>query len=150
VSSGAAAAGRAQAATSTIVAVTANADELLARARARLSRLSPAEAWAAAAGGAALIVDIRSDAARRRDGVVPGSVHIPRTVLEWRLDPSSEWRDTAVAGCGRRIVLICDQGWSSSLAAAAVQELGHSDATDVDGGIAAWREAGLPLEPPED
>lgn len=148
MSSGAAALRWAGAPRSTIVAVRATAADLLARARARLARLTPAEAWAASQAGTALIVDIRSDEARRRDGVVPGSVHIPRTVLEWRLDPRSDWRNPSAVGAGCRVVLLCDHGWSSSLAAVGLHELGHDDATDVDGGIAAWLEAGLPIVAP--
>ena len=112
-------------------------DELLEHARARIRRLTPDEA----AGDDAQIVDIRSEVARQRDGVVPGSIHIPRTVLEWRLAPDSAWRNPAV---GRRVLLLCAEGYSSSLAAATLVELGL-DAGDVIGGFEAWREAGLPV-----
>jgi rhodanese-related sulfurtransferase len=121
------------------------ADRLLELARIRIERLSPAVAWHAVRSGEALLVDIRSLDARARDGVVRGSVHVPRTVLEWRLDPTSPWRNAHVAGVDRRIVVICDHGWSSSLAAAALVDLGYEDAADVEGGVAGWREAGLPL-----
>jgi len=121
------------------------ADRLLELARSRIERLSPAAAWAAVQSREALVVDIRSVDARVRDGVVPGSVHIPRTVLEWRLDPQSPWKNPHAADTERRLVVLCDHGWSSSLAAASLVELGHSSAADVEGGIEAWRQAGLPL-----
>jgi rhodanese-related sulfurtransferase len=118
-------------------------DELLADARARITRLTPAEALAASADGA-LIVDIRSDLDRERSGVVPGSIHIPRTVLEWRLDPDSPWRNPHVGGLGTPIVVLCNHGYSSSLAAATLVELGF-DAADVIGGFEAWHHDGLPV-----
>ncbi len=121
-----------------------SADELLAEARGRIARLDPATAWAAARAGDALIVDIRSDDERRRDGVVPGSLHVPRTVLEWRVDPESGWANPHVGGADRRLILLCAHGWSSSLAAATLLDLGYSAAGDVEGGFEAWRAAGLP------
>jgi rhodanese-related sulfurtransferase len=121
------------------------ADRLLAGARGRIGRLTPAEAWSAAAAGTALILDIRSSEARAAQGVVPGSTHVPRTVLEWRLDPGSPWCNPHLAGSSRRLVVLCDHGLSSSLAAAALVDLGYPDAADVEGGVAAWRAAGLPL-----
>lgn len=120
--------------------------ELLERAAARIERLSPAEAARAVADGA-LLVDIRSDTAREQDGVVPGSLHIPRTVLEWRLEPDGEFRSPYVGGREDRILLICDHGHSSILAAATLVDLGFSRAGDVVGGFEAWREAGLPVKP---
>lgn len=120
------------------------AADLLAEARSVIRRVDPEGAWAAASAGEALIVDIRSEDERRRDGVVPGSLHVPRTVLEWRADPASRWRNDHLAGSGRRLVLLCAHGWSSSLAAAALVDLGHEDAGDVVGGFEAWVSAGLP------
>ena len=70
-----------------------------------------------------------------------------RNVLEWRLDPGSEWRDPELARTDRRVIVMCDQGYQSSLVAATLQELGHDGATDLSGGFQAWREAGLPVEP---
>jgi rhodanese-related sulfurtransferase len=122
-------------------------EELLARARARLRRLEPAEAAAAMADGAVL-VDVRSDAQRERDGVVPGAVRIGLEVLAWRCDPASQWRDPAVSDPARRVILMCDAGYSSSLAAETLQELGLPHATDLAGGFRAWRAAGLPVTPP--
>ncbi len=121
-------------------------EDLLADAGARIERLSPAEAQAALEGGAVL-VDIRSDGDRERDGVVPGALHIPRTVLEWRLAPDSEWRSPHVGGLDERVVLLCDHGCSSVIAAATLVDLGFQRAGDVVGGFAAWREAGLPVVP---
>jgi rhodanese-related sulfurtransferase len=121
-------------------------DGVLAAARTRISRLEPAQAWAAAAEGA-LIVDIRSADDRRRSGIVPGSVHIPRTVLEWRVDPTSRWHNPYVGGRERCLLLLCSDGYSSSLAAASLVELGFAHAGEVVGGFSAWTVAGLPVAP---
>jgi rhodanese-related sulfurtransferase len=118
-------------------------EQLLEEAEARVGRLEPTDVPAAVDRGA-LLVDIRSDADRLRDGIVPGSLHIPRTVLEWRLDPDSPWRNPYVGGLDRPIVLLCDHGYSSLLAAATLVELGFAAASDVIGGFEAWRDAGLP------
>lgn len=120
-------------------------DDLLRAARARLDRLEPEQALAAALDGAVL-VDIRSERQRERDGVIPGAIFHPRNVLEWRMDPSSGHADPAIGGLDRHVVLICDEGYQSSLAAATLQDLGFSWATDVAGGFRAWRAAGLPVE----
>jgi rhodanese-related sulfurtransferase len=121
-------------------------DELLEQARARLRRVDAAGARAAVEAGAVL-VDIRAESQRRRDGVVPGSVFIARNVLEWRCDPGGSDRDERVADPRRPLIIMCDAGYQSSLAAATLQELGHDRATDLDGGFQAWRAAGLPVEP---
>ena len=121
-------------------------DELLAEARRRLRRVRPDEASAAIGEGAAL-VDIRSDSQRRRDGVVPGSIVVNRNELEWRADPASDYRDPRIADPERRVILMCNEGYQSSLAAATLQELGLEQATDLEGGFQAWRMAGLPVEP---
>ena len=120
-------------------------EELLERARARLARLDPGAARAAIDAGAVL-VDIRAESQRRRDGVVPGSVFIARNVLEWRCDPSSEHRDPRIDGREHQLIVMCNEGYQSSLAAATLHELGLTDATDLDGGFQAWRAAGLPVE----
>lgn len=117
--------------------------QLLETARARITRLEPHEAFAAAGQGVYLI-DIRSDLDRERDGIVPGSLHIPRTVLEWRVDPDGPWRNPHVGGVDAQLVLICDHGESSSLAAASLVDCGFASAGDVIGGFAAWCDAGLP------
>ena len=116
--------------------------DLLAAAERTIERLEPAQALARVEAGAAL-VDVRSSEARRRDGGVPGALHIPRTVLEWRLEPGGAWRTPYVAEA-TPVVLLCDHGSSSVLAAAALVRLGV-DAADVIGGFAAWRKAGLPV-----
>jgi rhodanese-related sulfurtransferase len=121
-------------------------DDLVAEASRRIDRLEPEAALAAMRAGAQL-VDIRSDVDRERDGAVPGSLHIPRTVLEWRLDPDSRWRSPFAGGLDTQIVLICDHGYSSVLAAATLAELGFTRAGDVIGGYEAWRAAGLPTMP---
>jgi rhodanese-related sulfurtransferase len=121
-------------------------DDLLARARARLVRVDPAQARDAMGDGAVL-VDIRAESQRARDGVVPGSVFVARNVLEWRCDPQGAHRDPRVADPDRRVIVMCDEGFQSSLAAATLQELGHVRATDLVGGFQAWRAAGLPVAP---
>ena len=121
-------------------------EELLEAARARIEQLEPTEAFAATKGGA-LLIDIRSDLDRERDGIIPGSLHIPRTVLEWRLDPDSSWRNPYVGGLGEQIVLVCDHGCSSVFAAATLVDLGFERVGEVVGGFAAWCEAGLPTAP---
>jgi rhodanese-related sulfurtransferase len=120
--------------------------DLLAQARSRLERLEPAEAFAAQTHGA-LLVDTRSDDERRRDGTIPGALHIPRSVLEWRLDPDADpdFHNPHVVGLDQRLVLVCSHGESTSLAAATLQDLGFANATDVVGGFAAWKRAGLPV-----
>ena len=125
-------------------------DELLQRARSRLDRLSPAEALAAQLAGA-LLVDLRSHDERVREGVIPGSLHVPRSVLEWRLDPTSPHSNPRACNLEQRVVLVCADGYSSSLAAATLQQLGRDGATDMVGGFRAWRRDGLPVvdAPPE-
>ncbi len=123
--------------------------ELLAAARARLDRLDPSGALAALDEGA-LLIDTRGAELRREDGVIPGSVHVPLSVLFWRLDPSSESADPGLADPSRRVVLICAHGYSSSLAAATLLDLGYDQATDVIGGFEAWAGAGLPVTAKDD
>jgi rhodanese-related sulfurtransferase len=120
-------------------------DELLAQARTRLERVDPRQALAAVESGEALIVDIRADSQRAADGVVPGAVFIPRNVIEWRADPSTGYADERLTS-GRRIVVMCNEGYQSSLVAATLQELGLEDATDLAGGFQAWRGAELPVD----
>ena len=121
-------------------------DELLAQARARLVRVEPREAHDAIGGGA-LIIDIRSEAQRAADGVVPDAIWFARNVLEWRCDPSSEAHDERVGDLDRHVIVMCDEGYQSSLAAATLQQLGFAAATDLVGGFQAWRAAGLPVAP---
>ena len=122
--------------------------ELLADARRRLNRLEAAEALRAMRSGAAL-VDIRSDSQIARDGTIAGALVIPRNVLEWRLDPASRHRHPHAPQLDERVILLCDEGFQSSLAAATLQQLGFAHATDVEGGFQAWRAAALPVEQPQ-
>ncbi len=107
--------------------------------------MTPAEAAAAMQEGATL-VDTRDEDHRSRDGRIPGSVHIPLSVLEWRVDPTSGHQSPALAGREDRLVLICDEGYSSSLAALRLHDLGFANTADVIGGFVAWAAAGLPIE----
>jgi rhodanese-related sulfurtransferase len=117
---------------------------MLDDARRGLERLEPEAAYHAQAGGA-LLVDTRCAELRREDGVIPGSVHVPLSVLYWRLDPTSEYSDPALADPHRQVILVCAHGFSSSLAAATLRQLGYARATDVAGGFEAWAAAGLPV-----
>lgn len=119
----------------------------LEAARARLDRLGPRAAHDAVAAGDAVLVDVRAEDHLVRDGAIPGALRFPRTVLEWRLDPDCPWRDPAAPGLDARVVLFCDHGYSSSLAARDLQDLGFTRATDLEGGFEAWAAAGLPVEP---
>ena len=122
-------------------------DELLAQARAELVRVGPHEARDAISGGA-LLIDIRSESQRAADGIVPSAIWIARNVLEWRCDPSCEAHDDRVGGLERQVIVMCDEGYQSSLAAATLQQLGFARATDLVGGFQAWRAAGLPVAAP--
>jgi rhodanese-related sulfurtransferase len=123
--------------------VSSTVDDLLAHARARLHRLEPVDAAMAAERGA-LLVDIRPAWQRAEEGEIPGALLIERNHLEWRLDPASDARIPEAVDHDVEIVVICSEGYSSSLAAASLQDLGLSRATDVVGGFCAWRDAGLP------
>ena len=118
--------------------------EILANARARLSRVDPYETSQALARGAVLI-DIRPAAQRAEFGEIPGAIVIERNVLEWRLDPRSDARLPWADRYDLEVILTCQEGYTSSLAAAALQDLGLHRATDLAGGFAAWRDAGLPV-----
>jgi rhodanese-related sulfurtransferase len=120
-------------------------EELLARARETLDRVDVHDLPEAIRRGAVL-VDIRSELQRERDGSIPGAVFIARNVLEWRCDPASRWRDERVCDPCTKLILVCDEGYQSSLAAATLQELGLPRATDLIGGFDSWRAAGLPVE----
>jgi rhodanese-related sulfurtransferase len=120
-------------------------DEMLAEARGRLTRLDPHQASAAARDGA-LLVDIRPAAQRAAEGEIPGALLVERNVLEWRLDPTSAAK-LPQASYELRVIVVCSEGYTSSLAAAALQDLGLSAATDLAGGFRAWQAAGLPVLP---
>jgi rhodanese-related sulfurtransferase len=119
--------------------------DLLAEARAGLHRLDPAQTAAAHRAGAVL-VDIRPHALRAAEGEIPGSLVVERNVLEWRFDPASDAR-LPVTGYGVHVVVVCSEGYTSSLAAHALRRLGLDRATDLAGGYRAWRAAGLPTVP---
>jgi rhodanese-related sulfurtransferase len=121
-------------------------DEILAAARSRLTRVTPEQAFAELGTGAQLI-DIRPAAQRAAVGEIPGSVVIERNHLEWRLDPASGARLPWASGYDLRPIVVCMEGYTSSLAAAALQDLGLAQATDVAGGYLAWQAAGLPTAP---
>ena len=121
-------------------------DQMLAAARARLARVGPEQARREAAEGAVL-VDIRPQAQRAAEGEIPGAMIVERNVLEWRFDPASGAR-LPQARYDLRVIVFCSEGYTSSLAAAALQDLGLSRATDLDGGFRAWQRAGLPATPP--
>jgi rhodanese-related sulfurtransferase len=122
----------------------AGINELLDQARRRLIRVTAEQAAAEQAAGA-LLVDTRTSEQRSRDGQIPGALVIDRTVFEWRLDPASPTRIPEAKDHDVRVIVICAQGYSSSLAAASLLDLGLVNATDVIGGFAAWQAAGLPV-----
>jgi rhodanese-related sulfurtransferase len=131
-----------------VLAVTRSVDELLAAARQRLQRVGPHEASDAVARGA-LLVDTRPQWQRREEGGIPGALVIERNHLEWRLDPTSDARIPEAVDHDVEVIVVCSEGYSSSLAAASLQDLGLHRATDLDGGFRAWRDAGLPTQPVE-
>jgi len=128
--------------------------QLLDEARSGLERVAPAElaslmaAASSAEGGRLRVIDIRPRDDRERTGVIDGSEHIGQLVLEWRLDPDSGASEGTAADLDDHLVILCNQGYSSSLAAAQLQRLGFRRATDLDGGVEGWIEAGLPVVPP--
>jgi rhodanese-related sulfurtransferase len=118
--------------------------EILAQARGRLKRLGPQQAYDAMHAGA-LLVDIRPQAQRAAEGELPGALVVERNVLEWRLDPASDARLPEAGDYGRQVIVICSEGYASSLAAASLQDLGLANATDLAGGFHAWAGSGLPV-----
>jgi rhodanese-related sulfurtransferase len=122
-------------------------DDLLDRARRDLVRVTPAQAHEAMQAGA-FVVDIRSDSQIAADGTVPGAAVIPRNVLEWRLDPDSDVRVAGGPELDGHVIVMCNEGYASSLVAQTLRQLGFAAATDLDGGFQAWRAAGLPVTPP--
>jgi rhodanese-related sulfurtransferase len=123
-------------------------DQLLEDARVTLRRVTPAETERAAADGA-LIVDIRPSEQRSRDGTIPGALTIDRNVFEWRLDPAGAHRIPQVTSHEQVVVVVCNEGYASSLAARSLQLLGLANATDLIGGFQAWKAAGLPVQRPD-
>jgi rhodanese-related sulfurtransferase/mannose-6-phosphate isomerase-like protein (cupin superfamily) len=119
-------------------------EEMLSAARARLRRLSPAEAYEAMAKPDAVLVDIRPEGQRATEGSIPGALIVERNVLEWRFDPGSSTRLPVATDHDLQVIVFCSEGYTSSLAAAALKDLGLHRATDVVGGFHAWRAKGLP------
>ncbi|GGX16562.1 sulfurtransferase [Streptomyces malachitofuscus] len=122
-------------------------DELLERVREGYERVEARDAYEAALAGEALLVDIRYAALRERDGLVPGALVVERNELEWRLDPRGSHRLPEATSHELRVIVICNEGYASSLAAESLQRLGLHRATDLVGGFQAWRSAGLPVVP---
>ena len=122
-------------------------EELLAAARSQLERVDPEQAAGAVSDGAVLI-DIRAESQIASDGTIPDAIVIGRNVLEWRLDPASSHRHPQAPELDQHVIVLCNEGYASSLAAATLQELGFARATDLDGGFQAWRAAGLPVHAP--
>ena len=123
-------------------------EELLSAARARLRRLSPEEAYEAAETTEAILVDIRPESQRAIEGSIPGALVVERNVLEWRFDPASSTRLPVATDHDLQVIVFCSEGYTSSLAAIALQDLGLCRATDMIGGFQAWRAMGLPIVPP--
>ena len=126
--------------------MSATIDEVLEKARQRLVRVTAEQAAAELAQGA-LLVDTRTEAQRAEQGEIPRAIAIDRTVLEWRLDPTSPSRIEHATDHQVRVIVVCAEGFSSSLAAASLQDIGLVNATDVIGGFEAWKAAGLPIKP---
>ncbi|HEY2736096.1 MAG TPA: rhodanese-like domain-containing protein [Polyangiales bacterium] len=129
--------------------VTRSVDNLLAAARSGIERVTPDSAHALVQAGA-LLIDIRPIQQRREFGIVPDALRIERNVLEWRLDPTSAFRISEATGHDRTVLVLCQQGYASSFAAASLRELGYARAGDVIGGFDAWCGAGLPVGSEED
>ena len=123
-------------------------EQMLAAARARLRRLSPDEAYEAVSSSEAVLVDIRPEGQRAMEGSIPGALVVERNVLEWRFDPASSARLPIATDHDLQVIVFCSEGYTSSLAGAALQDLGLWRATDIVGGFYAWRAAGLPVVPP--
>lgn len=123
-------------------------DALLEEARSELDRVEAEEAYDAARADGALLVDIRYAALRDRDGLIPGALVVERNELEWRLDPRGSHRVPEATSHDLRVVVICNEGYASSLAAVSLRRLGLRRATDLVGGFQAWRAAGLPVTAP--
>ncbi len=118
-------------------------EKVIARARGTILQYAPSEAI----GAHAMIVDLRSNDERARTGIIPGSVHVPRSVLEWRADPDSGWSNPRIADRQLPLILVCAQGYSSTLAAESLVALGFEHVGDLEGGFDAWVAAGLPIAP---
>jgi rhodanese-related sulfurtransferase len=122
-------------------------EQILSEARSRLRRLSPDEAYEAVAKADAILIDIRPEVQRVIEGSILGALIVERNVLEWRFDPVSSSRLSIATDHDLQLIVFCSEGYTSSLAAAALQDLGLWRATDVVGGFHAWRATGLPIVP---
>ena len=123
-------------------------EKVLAAARARLRRLSPGEAYEAMVNTGAMLVDIRPEGQRAIEGSIAGALVVERNVLEWRFDPASSARLPVATDHDIEVIVFCSEGYSSSLAATSLQDLGLHCATDMTGGFKAWSAMGLPIIPP--
>lgn len=123
-------------------------DEILSEARGRLFRVTPEEAYTRHGAGA-LLVDIRYEALRRQDGTIPGALIVERNELEWRLDPLCDYKLPQAEHHDLDVLVLCNEGYASSLAALSLHALGLRRATDVIGGFQAWAAAGLPVIAPD-
>lgn len=126
--------------------MTSSLDRLVREAAEQITRFDASEAFSASTADG-VIVDIRSQDAREVYGIIPGSLHIPRTVLEWRIALDSPWRNPHLGGLDQQLILICDHGCSSILAASNLVQLGFYRAGDVIGGFEAWKHNALPIAP---
>ncbi len=124
--------------------MTKAAKDMVAEAQTQVENLTPQQAAEEAQNGA-VIVDVRDDEERRENGAVPGSVHVSRGMLEFRADPASPYHNDALEP-GKRVILHCASGGRSALAAKTLKEMGYTDVAHIDGGFAAWKEQGLPVE----
>ncbi len=124
-----------------------NINERLAQARQAVPQLRPAQAAQATQHGA-LMIDIRTPTERQLEGVVPGSLHLPRTVLEWCVDPASGYGNPAIQGTDHALIIMCSEGYSSCLAAQSLQELGYTHVSNLEEGYRGWKAYGLPTQAP--
>jgi rhodanese-related sulfurtransferase/mannose-6-phosphate isomerase-like protein (cupin superfamily) len=125
-------------------------EQMLLAARVRLRRLTPEEACGAVAKTAAVLVDIRPEGQRATEGSIPGALIVERNVLEWRFDPASKSRLPVATDHDLQVIVFCSEGFTSSLAASSLQDIGLWRATDMVGGFHAWRATNLPIVPPSE
>jgi rhodanese-related sulfurtransferase/GNAT superfamily N-acetyltransferase len=128
----------------------ATVDDLLIEARRGADRVTPEQARSELTAGGAILVDQRTLEQRREHGDIPGAVTMSMTVVPWRLDPQSRWKLPEILDHDTRVILVCQEGYSSSLSAAWLRDLGMRRVADVEGGFEAWRDAGLPIVPAAD